>query len=69
MHVTEFPLQYWSNTSSNSIIREMETKCREALSQIEEMQYAKPLEEDGYTPILKYAVCFFKKGCVVKKAE
>lgn len=23
MHVTEFPLPYWSNTSSNSIIREM----------------------------------------------
>ncbi|MGN0733198.1 MAG: AAA family ATPase [Emergencia sp.] len=50
-------------------LREMETKCEQALSQIEERQYAKPLEDDGYNPILKYAVCFFKKGCVVKKAE
>ena len=48
-------------------IQGMEKKCEEALTQIEEQQYAIPLEEDGYQPILKYAICFFKKGCMVKK--
>ena len=50
-------------------IQGMEKKCEEALMQIEEQKYAIPLEEDGYQPILKYAICFFKKGCIVKKAE
>ncbi len=50
-------------------IRGMEKKCEEALAQIEERKYEIPLEEDGYQPILKYAICFFKKGCMVKKAE
>ena len=50
-------------------IKGMEKKCEEALTQIEEQKYAVPLEEDGYQPILKYAICFFKKGCMVRKAE
>ncbi len=50
-------------------IQGMEKKCEEALTQIEEQKYAVPLEDDGYQPILKYAICFFKKGCMVKKAE
>ncbi len=47
--------------------RGMEKKCEEALAQIEEQKYAVPLEDDGYQEILKYAVCFFKKGCIVRK--
>ena len=50
-------------------IQGMEKKCEEALTQMEEQKYAVPLEDDGYQPILKYAVCFFKKGCIVRKAE
>ena len=50
-------------------IQGMEKKCEEALAQIEEKKYAVPLEDDGYRPILKYAICFFKKGCIVRKAE
>ena len=50
-------------------IKGMEKKCEEALTQIEEQKYAIPLEEDGYQPILKYAICFFKKGCIVRKAK
>ena len=46
----------------------MEKKCEEALAQIEEQKYAVPLEDDGYQEILKYAICFFKKGCIVRKA-
>ena len=48
-------------------IKGMEEKCEEALTQIEKQKYAIPLEDDGYQPILKYAICFFKKGCMVEK--
>ena len=47
----------------------MEKKCEDGLAQIEKGNYTQPLTGDGYQPILKYAVCFFKKGCMVKKAE
>ena len=48
-------------------IRQMEEKCREALEQIETKRYEADLISDGYSPILKYGVCFFKKGCMVMK--
>ena len=47
--------------------RGMDKKCEEALAQIEEQKYAVPLEDDGYQEILKYGICFFKKGCMVRK--
>ena len=50
-------------------IKDMEKKCEEALTQMEEQKYESSLEEDCYQPILKYAVCFFKKRCMVKKAK
>ena len=50
-------------------IAEMEELCEEALRQIEKEDYAAPLEADGYNPILKYGVCFFKKGCMIKKSD
>ena len=50
-------------------IQGMEKKCEEALAQIEAQKYTVPIAEDGYQPILKYAICFFKKGCVVRKTE
>ena len=49
-------------------IKDMEKKCEEALTQIEEQKYESSLEEDCFQPILKYAICFFKKRCMVKKA-
>ncbi len=48
--------------------RGMEKKCEEGLAQIEAQNYAQPLEDDGYQEILKYAICFFKKGCMIRKA-
>ena len=45
---------------------EMETKCDEALAQIETQGYAAPLIADGYRPILKYGIALYKKGCIVK---
>ena len=50
-------------------ITDMEKKCEEALTQIEEQKYESSLEEDCFQPILKYAICFFRKRCMVKKAE
>ena len=50
-------------------INGMEKKCEEGLDQIEKGNYAQPLTDDGYQPILKYAVCFFKKGCMVRKSK
>ena len=50
-------------------INGMEKKCEEGLAQIEKGNYAQPLTDDGYQPILKYAVCFFKKGCMVRKKK
>ena len=49
--------------------RGMKAKCEEGFSQIEEQKYAVPLEDNGYQEILKYAICFFKKGCIVRKEE
>ncbi len=47
---------------------QMEETCREALAQIEAQNYEAELAADGYRPILKYGLCFFKKGCKVMKA-
>ena len=50
-------------------IEKMEEMCEKALQQIEEKQYEQRLQKEGCREILKYGICFFKKGCVVKKAE
>lgn len=50
-------------------IKKLSEACDEALEQIADKSYNQMLEADGYTPILKYGICFFKKGCMVKKAE
>ncbi|GHU94512.1 hypothetical protein FACS189479_07340 [Spirochaetia bacterium] len=50
-------------------MRELSVKCDEALRQIEEKHYKNELEEEGYQDILKYGVAFYKKDCMVKKAQ
>ena len=50
-------------------INAMDKKCEEGLAKIEKGNYAQPLTDDGYQPILKYAVCFFKKGYMVRKKK
>ena len=50
-------------------VRKMEGKCEEALRQIEAQDYDTELAKDGCQPILKYGICFYKKGCLVKMAE
>ncbi len=41
--------------------------CAEALEQIERFQYDHELKKEGYTNIIKYGVCFYKKECMVEK--
>jgi hypothetical protein len=52
----------WTNKFS-----QMETKCQEALSQIEDQDYEAGILEEGYKNILKYGICFCKKSCMVRK--
>ena len=46
----------------------LEKKCRDALQQIEERQYATELIEEGYSDIIKYGIAFYRKECKVIKA-
>ena len=46
--------------------QELESKCDEALRQIEEQKYEEPLRQEGYSDILKYGVAFYRKECMVK---
>ncbi|MGN0735073.1 MAG: AAA family ATPase [Anaerovoracaceae bacterium] len=46
---------------------EMEEKCSEALQQIEDRKYEEELRREGCREILKYGICFLKKGCIVMK--
>jgi hypothetical protein len=48
-------------------MREIEKKCEEAVKQIEDGKYAKELETECYTDIIKYGIAFCKKSCEVRK--
>ncbi|MBQ8563854.1 MAG: AAA family ATPase [Firmicutes bacterium] len=50
-------------------IDQMEDCCKQALQQIEEKSYDAALQSEGYRIAAKYGVCFFRKGCMVEKAE
>lgn len=45
----------------------MEHMCDLALQQIEEKQYEQSLLAEGCKSVLKYGICFYKKGCIAKK--
>jgi len=49
-------------------MREIEKKCEEAVKQIENGKYAKELETECYTDIIKYGIAFCKKSCEVRRA-
>ena len=46
--------------------QELESKCDEALRQIEEQKYEEALRQEGYSDILKYGIAFYRKECMVK---
>ena len=45
----------------------LESKCQEALRQIEERKYVTELCEEGYSDIIKYGIAFYRKECKVLK--
>ena len=49
--------------------RDLETKCLEALRQIEDNDYAEQLEDDDLDTILKYGIACRKKACMVRMAS
>ncbi len=50
-------------------IADMDAACDRGLAQIEEQCYAEPFTNEGYPEVKKYALSFYKKECMVKKAE
>ena len=48
-------------------IAEMDTACDRALAQIEQQHYAEPFAKEGYPDIKRYALCFYKKECMLKQ--
>jgi len=47
-------------------MREIEKKSEEAVKQIADGNYAKELETECYTDIIKYGIAFCKKSCEVR---
>lgn len=52
-----------------SSIAEMGDVCDHGLAQIEKQHYAEPFIAEGYPEVKKYVLCFYKKECMIKKAE
>ena len=52
-----------------SKFNDMDTKCDEALKQIEDKNYEAELKNDGYQKVMKYGVAFYDKSCKVKVEE
>ena len=46
--------------------QELESKCDEALRQIDEQKYEEALRQEGYSNILKYGIAFYRKESMVK---
>ena len=44
----------------------LEAGCQKALKQIELMNYAEKLRQDGMITILKYGIACYKKGCKIE---
>lgn len=45
----------------------MEGKCQEAAEQIKNQRYVEPFISEGYNNIDRYAICFYRKDCMVSK--
>ena len=50
-------------------IADLEAAAGRGLAQIKEQRYAEPFTKEGYPSVLQYAVSFYKKDCVVQKAD
>lgn len=48
---------------------QIEEYCRKALSQIEDRDYEAGLRMEGYRNVMKYGICFYRKECLVMRAD
>lgn len=48
---------------------QMEECCWKALQQIEDRDYESGLRTEGYRNVMKYGICFYRKECLVMKAD
>lgn len=46
---------------------ELEKECEEGLMQIEEKQYGRKVQSDGYQKVVRLGIAFFRKKCLVKR--
>ena len=46
--------------------KDLNSKCDEALKQIESKNYKNELDDEGYTQIIKYGISFYRKMCKIK---
>lgn len=51
----------WTDSESS-----LEKACESALRQVESMQYAKSVEQAGYKTVIRLAMAFWKKQCLVR---
>lgn len=49
--------------------QDMEDGCDMAIQQLDERDYAAHWRNEGYTDIIQYGICFYKKECMIKKIE
>ena len=47
----------------------MNDGCAQGLAQMEALRRAEPFVNEDYPDIKEYALCCYKKECMVKKAE
>lgn len=47
-------------------IEQLDKKAEEALNQIDDRNYVRELNDDGYAVVVKYGIAFFGKDCVVR---
>ena len=47
-------------------IKQLDSKCNEALEQIKSKEYDMDLRNEGYEDILEYGIAFYKKDCMIK---
>ena len=47
----------------------MNDGCAQGLAQMEALRRAEPFVDEGYPDVKKYALRFYKKDCMIRKAQ
>ena len=52
--------------SANKGTKKEPKGCDTAIHQLEKRDYAAHWRNEGYTDIIQYGICFYKKECMIK---